>query len=287
MEEETCRREGDFVTAARTRTLVQLLYDEYDADSDFEKSKRVARAVGTDWQQALVWLRLILADEQGTRRQLLQLGFDRAVVDAAATLVKRQGRACASTRGAACPDPDALAVAVVALDDEIDKEAVLLRKHAGGLQGGAPCAGARRWRPASPKALPGRGGGRRPSAGGAERRAAGVGRPRRRRAGHDAADAAGAGQRVPGAASSACRRTTGDLRVGHLLDLLQVVGVLVFDVTVREDDDAQEDRAALAQAGTGENPMEATETMALTIAHRLQQFQASRRGDEPENGKAD
>ena len=42
---------GDFVTAARARSLVQMLYDEYDADPDFEKSKRVARALGTDRQR--------------------------------------------------------------------------------------------------------------------------------------------------------------------------------------------------------------------------------------------
>ena len=53
---------GDFVTAARARTLVQMLCDEYDADPDFERSKRVARAMGTDRPRAVVWVRRILAE---------------------------------------------------------------------------------------------------------------------------------------------------------------------------------------------------------------------------------
>ena len=51
-----------------------MLYDEYDADPDFEKSKRVARALGTDRQRAIMWLRLILAEERGTRRQTADAG---------------------------------------------------------------------------------------------------------------------------------------------------------------------------------------------------------------------
>ena len=42
-----------------------------------------------------------------------------------------------------------------------------------------------------------------------------------------------------------------------------------------------------SKARTGVTPTEAMETMALTIAHRLQEFQATHRGDEPENEKAD
>ena len=53
------------------------------------------------------------------------------------------------------------------------------------------------------------------------------------------------------------------------------------------DEGAHEYRTALAKARTGVTPTEAMETMALTIAHRLQEFQATHRGDEPENEKAD
>ena len=81
-------------------------------------------------------------------------------------------------------------------------------------------------------------------------------------------------------------RTIGKL-VGNLHDLLQVVGVLVFDVTAREDEDTQEDRMTLAKARTGVNPVEGMETMALTIAHRLQEFNAAHRGDQREKGQAD
>ena len=279
---------GDYVTTARARTLVRMLCDEYDADPDFEKSKRVACAMETDRQRAVVWVRLILAEEWGTRRQLLQLGFDRSVVDAAATLVQRGGESVLeyARRVAACQDPDVLAVAVAALDDEIDEEAELLRDML------AECEEGRR----------------------VLKRAVGARQPGGPPPGEEAAD-----DRPPAdlsdellalvdhadGAQDAMRRMlrdpgTGlrgslerlspddrDLLVGHLHDLLQVVGVVVFDVTAREGDDAQEDRAALAKAGTGGNSMEAMETMALTIAHRLQRFRSARRGDEPENGKVD
>ena len=71
-----------------------------------------------------------------------------------------------------------------------------------------------------------------------------------------------------GGASSACLRT---IATCSSADLLQVVGVLVFEVTAREDENAQEDGTALAKARTGVKPTEAMETMALTIAHRPQE----------------
>ena len=279
---------GDFVTAARASTLVQMLSDEYDADPDFEKSQRVARAMGTARQRAVVWVRLILAEEWGTRRQLLQLGFERSVVDAAATLVKRGGEGVReyARRVAACQDPDVLAVALAALDDEIDDEAELHRA----LQ--AACKEGRR---VLARAVGARQPGDPPPAGEAadDRPPADL---------HDellalvdhadgAQDAMRRMLRDPGQGLRGSLEHLSpddrDLLVGHLHDLLQVVGVVVFDVTAREGDHAQEDRAALAKAGTGMNSMEAMETMALTIAHRLQRFRSARRGDEPENGKVD
>ena len=42
----------------------------------------------------------------------------------------------------------------------------------------------------------------------------------------------------------------------------------------------------LAKARTKEvNPIQGLETMALTIAHRLREFNETQRGDEPESGK--
>lgn len=279
---------GDFVTTARARTLVRMLCDEYDADPDFEKSQRVARALETDRRRAVVWVRLILAEEWGTHRQLLQLGFDRSVVDAAATLVKRGEESVLeyARRVAACRDLDVLAVAVAALDDEIDEEAELLRDML------ADCKEGRRVLKRAVGARPP--GGLRPAGEAADDRPP-----------TDLSDELLALVDHADGAQDAIRRMLRDpgqglrgslerlspddrdLLVGTLHDLLQVVGVLVFDVTAREGDDEQEDRAALAKAGTGANPTEAMETMALTIAQRLQRFRAARRGDEPENGKAD
>ena len=53
---------GDFVTAARAKTLVQLICGEPDAGADpnFERTARVAHAVGTYRQRAIVWVRQIL-----------------------------------------------------------------------------------------------------------------------------------------------------------------------------------------------------------------------------------
>ena len=79
---------GDFVTAARAKTLVQLICGEPDAGADpnFERTARVAHAVGTYRQRAIVWLRQILELEGGSRRALRTLGFDRSVVDVATRL---------------------------------------------------------------------------------------------------------------------------------------------------------------------------------------------------------
>ena len=61
-----------------------------------------------------------------------------------------------------------------------------------------------------------------------------------------------------------------DLLVANVHDLMQIVGVLVFDVTARDNENTHEDRMTLAKARTKEvNPIQGLETMALTIAHRL------------------
>ena len=278
---------GDFVTTAR-QTLVRMLCDEYDADPDFEKSQRVARALETDRRRAVVWVRLILAEAWGTRRQLLQLGFDRSVVDAPPSWssVERRGVLEYARRVAACRDLDVIAVAVAALDDEIDEGGRASARHAGGLQGGTPRAEARRWRPA-PGGLPqaGEAADDRPPADLSDELLAVV----------DHADGAQDAMRRmlrerardSGGATSACLRTDRDLLVGTLHDLLQVVGVLVFEVTARRRRRCAEDRAALAKAGTGANPTKAMETMALTIVHRLQEFHAAAVATSRRTGKAD
>lgn len=274
---------GDFVTVARARTLLQMLCDEYGAGPDFEKTMRVARAMKTDRQRVVTWLRLILAEERATRRQLRTLGFDRSVVDAAASLIKRgwEGVREYARRVATCRDPDALAVAVAVLDDEIDEETVLQRDLLADAKEGRRVLG---------RAVDARQPGEeadedRPPEDLSDELLALV----------DHADGAQAAMRRMlqdsghGLRGSLERLSPEDrdLLVGHLHDLLQVVGVLVFDVTARADEDPQEDGTALAQARTGGNPTEAMETMALTIAHRLQGYSATPRGDEPETGKGD
>ena len=276
---------GDFVTAARARSLVQMLYDEYDADPDFEKSKRVARALRTDRQRAVVWVRLILAEERGTRRQLLTLGLDRSVLDAAATLVLRRGETVRdyAQRVAACRDPDVLAVAIAAFDDEIDEEAELLRDMLSARKEGRRVL--QRAVGARPPLPAGEGAGGRPPADLSDELLALV----------DHADGAqDAMRRMLRHPGQGLRGSLGrlspedrDLLLGNLHDLLQVVGVLLVDVTAREDEDTREDRMALAKARTRVNPTEAMTTMALTIAHRLQECNAAHRGDKPKNEKVD
>ena len=279
---------GDFVTAARARTLVKMLCDGYDADPGFEQSKRVARAMGTDRRRAVVWVRLILAESWGTRRQLLQLGFDRSVVDAAATLVQRGGESVReyAQRVAACPDPDVPAVAGAATDDEIDEEAGIHRD----LQ-----AESKEARRVLKRAVGARPLGGPPPAGEAadDRPPADLSAELLALVDHadGAQDAMRRMLRDPGQGLRGSLERLSpddrDLLVGNLHDLLQVVGVLVFEVTARDDEDGHEDRTALAKARTEVKPTEAMETMALTIAHRLQEFHAAHRGDGPENGKVD
>ena len=67
-------------------------------------------------------MRLILAKSLGTRRQLLKLGYDRSMVDAAATLVQCGGESVCeyAPQVASCQDPDLLAVAVAAIDEDAE-----------------------------------------------------------------------------------------------------------------------------------------------------------------------
>ena len=62
------------------------------------------------------------------------------------------------------------------------------------------------------------------------------------------------------------------------------VMALVLDVTGQEDENLDEDRVTREESET--DPVHGMETMALTLAHRLREFNETRRGDEPDNGKA-
>ena len=280
---------GDFVTAARAKTLVQLICGEPDAGADpnFERTARVAHAVGTDRQRAIVWLRQILEWEGGSRRALRTLGFDRSVVDAANTLVRRQRESVGkyAQRVAACNDSDVLAVAVAASDDEIrekiehQRDILAAHKEARRVL--------KRAVDAQPPGDPSPAGGvadDRPPADLSDELLALVDHT------HGAQDAMRHMLRDPGNAlrGSLPRLSPDDrdLLVANLHDLLQIVAVWVFDVTARDNENTHEDRMTLAKAGTKEvNPIQGLETMALTIAHRLREFNEAQRGDEPESGK--
>ena len=58
-----------------------------------------------------------------------------------------------------------------------------------------------------------------------------------------------------------------------------------MDVTAQEHENLYEDRVTREESET--NPVHGMETMALTLAHQLREFNERRRGDEPENGKVD
>ena len=280
---------GDFVTAARAKTLVQLICGEPDAGADpsFEQTARVAHAVGTYRQRAIVWVRQILEWEGGARRALRTLGFDRSVVDAANILVRRHRESVGkyAQRVAACNDTDVLAVAVAAIDDEIREEIEhqrdMLAAHTEARRV------LKRVVDAQPPGDPPPAGGvadDRPPADLSDELLALVDHT------HGAQDALRHMLRDPGHAlrGSLARLSPDDrdLLVANVHDLMQIVAVLVFDVTARDNENTPEDRMTLAKARTKEvNPIQGLETMALTIAHRLREFNETQRGDEPESGK--
>ena len=140
----------------------------------------------------------------------------------------------------------ALAVAIAAIDDEIDEEAKLLRDMLSARKERRRvlkrAVGARH-----PETSPRWGGGRRPSAGGPSNELLSL-------VNHadGAQDAMRRMLREPGqglrGSPERLSRDDRDLLVGNLHDRLQVVGVLVVDMTAREDEDTREDRMAQAKA---------------------------------------
>ena len=108
----------DVATAMRAEILARLVHEctaEVDGGRTFDHAERVARAVATNTQRAIAWLHQILTGEGVTRDQLIGLGFNSGVVDAARTLSMRDGESVSdyAKRVAACNDSNVLAVAVV------------------------------------------------------------------------------------------------------------------------------------------------------------------------------
>ena len=122
---QTTETTADFATAARANIFARMIHGltaDGDARPAFEQAKRVAQAVRTERQRAILWLHQTLNHAAVTWEILMALGFDQQVVDAADTL----GRRCRESvldyakRVAACDDTDVLAVAVALIDNQIE-----------------------------------------------------------------------------------------------------------------------------------------------------------------------
>ena len=113
----------DYVIAERAKVLAQLRHGdgEWGAGRVFEPAERVARAVETDRQRGLVWVRHLLDDEGVRPVVLMLLGIDSWVLNAADTLVVRPWESLLeyADRIAAGTDTDVLAVAIAAIDDDM------------------------------------------------------------------------------------------------------------------------------------------------------------------------
>ena len=115
----------DFATAVRANIFARMIHG-LTADGDvrlaFEQAKRVAQAVRTERQRAILWLHQTLNHAAVTWEILIALEFDQQVVDAADTL----GRRCRESvldyakRVATCDDTEVLAVAVALMDNQIE-----------------------------------------------------------------------------------------------------------------------------------------------------------------------
>ena len=274
----------DQVIAQRAKGLAQLLHR---ASWAFEQAERVERVVGTDRRRGIVWVRYLLGDEGVRRVVLMMLGFDGWVLNAADTLVVRDWESLQefADRVAWGTDTDVLAVALAAIEDDlregIDEQRgsraeyesarrVLKNTAAARRQGEPPPTGGVAGDRPTPRDL-------------RDALRALVGST------EDAGTAMRLMMRGPGNEPRAVRGRLSNDDTEHLFvalhSLLQVVTALVVDVTTQEHENLYEDRGTREESET--NPVHGMETMALTLAHRLREFNERRRGDEPENGKGD
>ena len=284
----------ELLAAVRAQILARLIYGE-PADDEarraHEQVERVAQAVGTDRQRAIVWLQHVLEHEEVTLPIPVALGFDRWLVEAADTLGMRHQESVRdyAKRVAACNDADVLAVAVAAIDDQIGEG---IEEHDGRT---AAYKKARRVLKRAAGALAKQQPGDAPPAGGvADNRPTS---PDLRNAlmalveqANGAQDAMMRMMRGPGNVpwEVSERLSLDDLHllVANLHDLMQIVAMLVIDVTAREGENTYEDRMTLAESRTkGVSLMQGMETMAQTIARRLRSFNESHRDEDPEKGK--
>ncbi|MCY4633557.1 MAG: hypothetical protein OXG04_03450 [Acidobacteria bacterium] len=284
----------EFVSSARAEILARLICKEpvdEDARRALEQVERVAQAVETDRQRAIVWLRQILKHEWVTLAVPVALGFDRWLVEAADTLVMRHRESvdAYARRVAECSDADVLAVAVAAIDDtigdRIEEQPETLAAH-GKARGVLKRAADALANQPPGDALPaGRMADDRPTP------------PRLRNAlmalvehANGARNAMMRMVRPPANVpwGSGKRPSLDDMHllVTSLHGLLRDVAMLIIDVTAREDENTHADRMTLRESRTkGVNLLQGMQTIAQTIARRLRDFNEAQHGERPENGK--
>lgn len=283
----------DFLAATQAEILARLIYGEpadEAAHHAHEQVERVAQAVGSHRQRAIVWLHHVLKHEEVALPIPMALGFDRWLVEAADTLGMRHRESVRdyAKRVAACNDADVLAVAVAAIDDQIGEGT---EEHDGTT---AAYKKARRVLKRAAGALAKQQPGDAPPAGGmADNRPTA---PDLRNAlmalveqANGAQDAMMRMMRGPGNVpwEISERLSVDDLHllVANLHDLMQVVAMLVIDVTSREGENTYEDRMTLAEFRTrGVSLTQAMEAMSQTIARRLRDLHEAQRGERVENG---
>ena len=283
----------DSLTAVQAAILARLIHGEA-ARAMIEQAERVAQAVETERQQAILWLHQTLTHETVTCMILKALGFDRLLVDAADTLSIRYRESVRdyAKRIAACDDTDVLAVAVALIENQI-KEGVEHVEHQDGTL--ASWKKARRVLKRATDALANQQPGYTPPAGGvADNRPTA---PALRSALMQLTDhTTGAREammqlmrgpaNVPWEVSERLSPDDLGLLVVSLHDLMQVVALLVIDVTARENEDTYKDRMTLAESRMeGVSLMQGMATIARTIARRVRDFNEWHGGEELENGK--
>ena len=280
----------DSVTAAQAAILARLIHGDA-ARAMIEQAERVAQAVETARQQAILWLHQTLNHETVTCMILKALGFDRLLVDAADTLSIRCRESVRdyAKRIAACDDTDVLAVAVALIDNQI-KEGV---EHQDGTL--AAWEKARRVLKRATDALANQQPGYTPPAGGvADNRPTA---PALRSALMKFTDHTNGAREammqmmrgpanVPWEVSERLSPDDLELLIGSMHALMQIVALLVIDVTARENENTYEDRMTLAESRMeGVSLMQGMATMARTVARRVRDFNEWHGDEELENGK--
>ena len=279
----------DSVTAVQAAILARLIHGEA-ARAMIEQAERVAQAVETERQQAILWLHQTLIHETVTCMILKALGFDRLLVDAADTLSIRYRESVRdyAKRIAACDDTDVLAVAVALIENQI-KEGV---EHQDGTL--ASWKKARRVLKRATDALAKQPGDTPPAGGVADNRptAPALRNPLMKLVDHTTGAREAMMQMMRGPANvpwEVSERLSPDdlgLLIGSMHALMQVLALLVIDVTARENEDTYEDRMTLAESRMeGVSLMHGMATMARTIARRVRDFNEWHGGEERENGK--